>query len=302
MKYPKPAYLRAYKEGILRESLISLQNAMHDCKLCPRKCRVDRYAAPKGECKTGIEAVVSSATPHFGEEAPLVGQHGSGTIFFTHCNLHCSFCQNFDISHEGIGEVVSDEQLAGLMIYLQQRGCHNINLVTPSHVVPQIVSAVELAAEAGLCIPLVYNTSGYDEVNTLKKLEGIVDIYMPDLKFLDRHIASRTCQAGNYPAIAKMAILEMYRQVGHLQCDDRGIAFRGLLIRHLVMPGYSEDSKEVLKFIAEAISPETYVNIMPQYRPAGDLSNTPELNRAPAYEEYTLTVEYAKEIGLTNLL
>jgi putative pyruvate formate lyase activating enzyme len=302
MKYTRPSYIRAFKEGTLRESRIFMQSALHDCTLCPRKCKVDRYTALKGECRTGLQAVVSSAAPHFGEEAPLVGQQGSGTIFFTHCNLHCNFCQNFDISHEGIGETVSDEQLAHLMLYLQQRGCHNINLVTPSHVVPQIISALELAVEAGLCIPLVYNTSGYDEVKTLEKLEGIVDIYMPDLKFLDRHIASRTCRAGDYPAIARKAILEMYRQVGHLQRDDRGIAFRGLLVRHLVMPGYTEDSKEVLSFIAEEVSPETYVNIMPQYRPAGELSNTTELDRPLEYDEYTRAVEYAKEIGLTNLL
>lgn len=279
-----------------------LQTALKECNLCPRKCGINRLDNNIGICKTGEFAKVSSVSPHFGEETPLVGQGGSGTIFFTNCNLLCNFCQNFDISHQENGEEVSSAQLANMMLYLQSLGCHNINFVTPSHVVPQIMSALDLAIEAGLSIPLVYNSSAYDAIETVKMLDGIVDIYMPDLKFLDSHISYKTCDAPDYPAIAKEVIIEMHRQVGELKLDDNGIAQRGLLIRHLVMPGCLEDTKEIIRFIVKKISPTTFVNIMPQYRPAGNISKTPEFNRLPDPEEYKEAVLFANEEGLVNLL
>jgi putative pyruvate formate lyase activating enzyme len=301
MKNFKPVYLRAFKEGNLRNLRLSLEDELKACRLCPRNCSVNRYESTSGKCNTGNLAVVSSVSPHFGEERPLVGYSGSGTIFFSHCNLLCNFCQNFDISHEGEGKEVSSEELAGMMLYLQSIGCHNINFVTPSHVVAQIISALEIAVESGLSIPLVYNSSAYDSVETIRKLDGIIDIYMPDLKFLDSHLAGRTCQAEDYPDIARKVISEMYRQVGELSFDENGIAQRGLLIRHLVMPGKLEDTKEVLRFIVQKVSKKTWVNVMPQYRPAGDLSRTPELDRPLFPDEYEQAVSFALQEGLTNL-
>ena len=211
-----PAYIETYKKGILKDRAIELNEALKCCNLCPRQCSVDRLSGETGTCKTGEFAMVSSYSPHFGEEAPLVGNHGSGTIFFTHCNLLCSFCQNFDISHEGRGRNVSDRELADMMLSLQALGCHNINFVTPSHVVPQILSALIPAIEAGLNIPLVYNSGGYDLPETLQSLEGIIDIYMPDFKFWDPTPAEATCDAPDYPEAAKKAIKEMHRQTGDL--------------------------------------------------------------------------------------
>ena len=207
-----------------------------DCNLCPRRCAVNRLAGETGICKTAETAWVSSYNPHFGEEDPLVGRQGSGTIFFTHCNLLCNFCQNYDISHQGFGQPAPAGDLAGMMMALQSAGCHNINFVTPSHVVPQILAAVEIAAKEGLRVPLVYNSGGYDRVQTLRLLEGIVDIYMPDFKFWDPAVAAAACDAEDYPEIARRALVEMHRQVGDLKLDDRGVAVRGLLVRHLVLP------------------------------------------------------------------
>ena len=209
---------------------------LNGCTLCPRECNVDRLSGDSGICKTQDKVLVSSYNPHFGEEAPLVGQEGSGTIFFAHCNLMCNFCQNYDISHEGHGQVIIDEQLAQIMLQLQNIGCHNINFVTPSHVVTQILSALEIAVENGLSVPLVYNTGGYDKVETLELLDGVFDIYMPDFKFWDSEIAEKTCNARDYPEIAQKAVVEMHRQVGDLVIDENGIAQRGLLVRHLVLP------------------------------------------------------------------
>jgi len=208
-----PAYISTLKKGRFKSKIDTARKMMRACVICPRKCNVDRVGGETGVCKTGEYPLVSSVNPHFGEEAPLVGSAGSGTIFFTHCNLRCSFCQNYDISQEGRGESVSFEQLADMMLVLQEAGCHNINFVTPSHVVPQILAAVEIAAGNGLTLPLVYNTGGYDNIATLKLLEGVIDIYMPDFKFWDPEIAGKTCEAPDYPELARKAVLEMHRQV-----------------------------------------------------------------------------------------
>ena len=223
----EPAYVETHEKGLLKEKIAKASAILQDCVLCPRECHVDRLSDQKGVCKTGKNAWVSSYSPHFGEEAPLVGRKGSGTIFFTHCNLLCNFCQNFDISHEGVGSEVSDTQLANMMLALQNRGCHNINFVTPSHVVPQILSALEKAVEGGLSVPLVYNTGAYDTVETLKILDGVFDIYMPDFKFWDPEVAKLTCNASDYPEVARKALLEMHRQVGDLVMDRSGIAKTG---------------------------------------------------------------------------
>jgi putative pyruvate formate lyase activating enzyme len=293
-------YLKAAQTGLLEDNIKTARQLMESCELCPRKCRVNRILDQTGICKTGRRAVVASYSPHFGEESPLVGTHGSGTLFFSHCNLGCNFCQNFDISHEGLGIEVSDSHLARIMIELQNRGCHNINLVTPSHVIPQILNAVKLAIEQGLEIPLVYNSSGYDSVESLKLLDGIVDIYMPDLKFLDPEIAKKTCQAPDYPEVAKMAILEMHRQVGDLVIE-KGMAQRGLLIRHLLMPGQLTDTADILRFIAQELSTESYVNIMDQYRPCGTVGSIPALMRTINTAEYKRAISLAREAGLHRL-
>lgn len=297
----EPAYIQAQRSGLLRRNLAEALGRMSSCTLCPRMCRVDRLAGETGVCRTGRQAFVSSFNAHFGEEAPLVGENGSGTIFFTHCNLLCLFCQNFEISHEGVGEEVSDEQLAGIMLALQRQGCHNINFVTPSHVVPQILAALELAVPAGLNIPLVYNSGGYDRIETLRLLEGVVDIYMPDFKFWDPEVARRACSAPDYPEAARQALLEMHRQVGELEVDDRGLARRGLLVRHLVLPGGQAGTAEVMRFIAREISPQTYVNVMSQYRPCGRAVEVPGLERALSAEEYRRAVRAALDEGIRRL-
>ncbi len=293
----KPVYLQTD----LKEKINKAYNILGQCLLCPRKCGVNRLEDEKGICKTGKKAMVSSYNAHFGEEIPLVGDNGSGTIFFTNCNLLCSFCQNYDISHEGHGREVTDEELAEMMIILQNKGCHNINFVTPSHVVPQILSALELAIEMGLNVPLIFNTGGYDNVKTLKLLEGVLDIYMPDFKFWDPVIAERTCNAPDYPEIARKAVLEMHHQVGDLKIDNNGIAIRGLLIRHLVLPKGLAGTKEIARFIIKEISPNTYVNIMPQYRPCGKAYEIEEFSNFLTQKEYNDAVESAKEESLWNL-
>ncbi len=263
---------------------------------------MDRLAGETGVCKTGRKAVVSSIHAHFGEESPLVGTNGSGTIFITHCNLMCSFCQNYDISHEGFGREVSDDELASMMLSLQGQGCHNVNLVTPTHVVPQILSAIQIAVDKGLTLPIVYNSGGYDDVNTLKLLNGVIDIYMPDFKFWDPKIADATCNAPDYPEIARQAVLEMHRQVGDIVIDKTGIAQHGLLIRHLVLPDNLAGTRDIMKFIHDAVSPDTYVNIMSQYRPCGKAHETPGLSKALSVEEYKQALQMAKEEGITRPL
>jgi len=243
---------------------------------------------------------VASHAPHFGEEAPLTGRHGSGTIFFSNCNLNCIFCQNFDISHEGEGNAVTASQLAHMMLELQEQRAHNINLVSPSHIVPQILEALPEAIEGGLNIPLVYNTGGYDSIATLKLLEGIVDIYMPDIKFSSDIQALFYCKAPDYPQIAREAVKEMHRQVGDLQLNSRGHAVRGLLVRHLVMPDGLAGTEQVMRFLADEISPDTYVNIMDQYRPCGDIKQFKELQRSITPEEFEEAMNAAREAGLKH--
>ncbi len=295
------AYLRTIRQGLLKEKIEKADDILSSCVLCPRKCGVDRLSGETGVCKTGRRARVSSVDAHFGEEAPLVGRHGSGTIFITHCNLLCIFCQNYDISHLGAGRPVSNEQLAEMMLSLQHRGCHNINFVTPTHVTPAILAAVELAAEEGLHLPLVYNCGGYERGETLQLLDGVVDIYMPDFKFWDPGIAAEACDAPDYASAARKALKEMHRQVGDLVTDDSGVATRGVLLRHLVMPGGLAGTREVMRFIASEISRNTYVNIMPQYRPCGRADEIPGLSRHPSDEDFEEAFRAAREEGVARL-
>ena len=297
----EPTYLNTIKKGLLKQKIEKAYGLLKSCALCPRRCGIDRLSGDTGICKTGKLAWVSSFNPHFGEEDPLVGSHGSGTIFFTHCNLMCLFCQNYDISHEGHGREVTDGELAEMMLALQNRGCHNINFVSPSHVVPQILSAVEIAASHGLAVPLVFNTGGYDRTETLRLLEGVFDIFMPDFKFWDSGIAEDACQAGDYPMIAREALLEMHRQVGDLQLDEQGVANRGLLIRHLVLPDGKAGTRDVMKFIAQQISPDSYVNIMSQYRPCGRAADVAGLHKSLKADEYRLAVQAARDEGITRI-
>jgi len=299
----KPAYLKTAAEGKLSDRAQQARRRLKNCVLCPRRCRVDRTdpQAEKGVCNTGANAVVAGYEPHFGEEAPLVGTGGSGTIFFSNCSLGCNFCQNYDISHAGVGREVADAELAAMMLRLQRSGCHNINFVTPSHVAPQILAALDIAVGQGLVVPLVYNSSGYDSVETLGLLDGIIDIYMPDFKFWDAEPAALTCGAPDYPAVARKAVKEMHRQVGDLFIDDKGVARRGLLVRHLVMPGDLAGTRGVMRFIARHISPRTYVNIMPQYRPCGKAHELAILAHGLEPEAFEKALETAAEEGIRRL-
>ncbi|MEW5910510.1 MAG: radical SAM protein [Thermodesulfobacteriota bacterium] len=296
-----PSYIETHRKGLLKEKKEAAYRILEACTLCPRECRVNRRKGDLGICKTADSAIVSSYAPHFGEESPLVGRHGSGTIFLTHCNLMCTFCQNYEISHEGEGSPVSHEELAAMMICLQEMGCHNINFVTPTHVVPQILGALEKAVEQGLSIPLVYNSGGYDRVSTLSLLEGVFDIYMPDFKFWDSEIAEKTCQAPDYPQVAREALMEMHRQAGDLVIDNQGIASRGLLIRHLVLPHELAGTRKIMRFIASRISKNSYVNIMPQYRPCGKAWEIQKLARPLTGPEYEKSLEDAAAEGIKRL-
>jgi len=294
-------YLALHEEGKLADRIAAAREKLTPCIVCPRRCRVDRLADEKGVCRTGAGAVVSSYGPHFGEESPLVGTGGSGTIFMTHCNLLCVFCQNYEISHQGQGVLADAGRLAAMMVSLQRQGCHNINFVTPSHVVPQILAALPGAVEKGLTLPLVYNSSGYDSVETLRLLEGIIDIYMPDFKFWTGDSGKRYAGAEDYAEVARRAVAEMHRQVGDLVLDDRGVAVRGLLVRHLVMPGGGDETREILHFMGREISTDTYVNVMDQYRPCGKASRYPPLDRPLSGDEYRQALESAREAGLHRL-
>jgi putative pyruvate formate lyase activating enzyme len=295
------AYLRAYREHYLEERVEKAWKILEHCTLCPRRCRVNRLKGEKGVCEGGLLPEVSSYAPHFGEERPLVGTGGSGTIFFTHCNLGCLFCQNYEISHLGEGRPVSFERLAAMMVELQHLGCLNINFVTPTHFVPQILKALPLAIEKGLQVPLVYNTGGYDALETLQLLDGLVDIYMPDFKFVSSEVAQSLAQAPDYPEVAKKAIREMHRQVGDLVLDEKGRARRGLLVRHLVLPANLAGTAEVMRFLAEEISKNTYVNVMDQYRPCGEVQPGSVLDRYLRSEEYEEAVASALKAGLHRL-
>ncbi len=301
MTMKEPSYLATLRSGEYEGRLRSLIERLASCELCPRGCRVNRLEDERGFCRTGRKAVFSSFGPHFGEEDPLVGQGGSGTIFFTHCNLLCSFCQNYDISHEGVGQEIEPEGLARVMLNLQDRGCHNINFVSPSHVVVQILEALPMAVEGGLRIPLVYNTGGYDLSETIRQLEGIVDIYMPDVKFSDESAAASLAGAPDYPWVCREALLEMHRQVGDLCLDLQGVARRGLLIRHLVMPDDLAGTEATFMWIAEHLSKKTYINVMDQYRPCGRVQTHPSLSRRIARDEYDEALQTAKRCGLNRL-
>jgi len=269
--------------------------------VCPRRCGVKRLAGESGECQVTTQVVVSSYGPHFGEEAPLVGGHGSGTIFFTYCNLHCSFCQNYTISQLGEGSPVDKEKLAKMMLSLQAKGCHNINLVSPTHIVPHILDALELATTKGLHLPLVYNSGGYDTIETLELLDGIVDIYMPDMKYSDGKIAEQLSGIKDYPKINKAAVREMHRQVGDLKLDEQGIAQRGLLVRHLVLPNRLAGTEEVVRFLAEEVSTNTYLNIMAQYHPCYKAFDMPQLARPLLSQEFYEAIDMAHQQGLYRL-
>ena len=297
----EPSYLRLHSEGILKERVQKAFALLESCRLCPRACGVNRLKGELGFCETGRKAGVASYNAHFGEESPLVGQSGSGTIFIRSCNLLCSFCQNYDISHGKEGADVGPEQMALMMVHLSQAGCHNINFVTPTHVVPQILEALPYAVERGLRVPLVYNSSGYDRVETLELLDGIFDIYMPDFKFWDKRWAERYCEAPDYREVASAALREMHRQVGDLTVDEWGIAQRGLLVRHLVMPNQVAGTEEIMTFLAREISPNTYVNVMDQYRPCGSAHRDEAINRRLNAKEYRDAVNAAIKAGIQRL-
>jgi len=297
----EPIYLETHRRGLLQAKIDAAYEILSQCNFCPRNCLVDRHHGELGLCRTNDKPVVSSYGPHFGEEDPLVGSQGSGTIFFTHCNLYCIFCQNYEISHGGEGEEVSVEDLAAMMLNLQKRGCHNINFVTPSHQVYQILAALPLAIAGGLTVPLVYNTGGYDALETLRLLDGVVDIYMPDFKFWDPQVAGDLCSAEDYPEIARQAVKEMHRQVGDLATDDQGVARRGLLVRHLVLPDGLAGTREVMEFLAREISPRTYVNVMGQYRPCGRAAEHPVLRKLLTGREHEEALHMAREAGLTRV-
>jgi putative pyruvate formate lyase activating enzyme len=297
-----PAYEKLEKEGKLAQRVKQAYDIFKNCQLCPRCCGVNRKKGEKGFCRAPMKLVVFGAHPHFGEEISLVGQHGSGTIFFSNCNLRCIFCQNWPIAHEGRGQEYEDEELAEMMLKLQKIGCHNINLVTPTHVMPNILNATRIALKKGLRLPLMYNTSGYERLEMLKILDGVVDIYKPDMKYMDSDKAAKySAGASDYPEATKKAIIEMNRQVGILRTDKQGIALRGVIIRHLVMPNRVAGTEKFVKWVAQALPKSTYVNIMPQYRVEYKAYEHPEIARGITVQEFLEAMEWAEKSGLTNL-
>ena len=300
-----PAYLETWQSGLLSRRVERALATLERCTVCPRDCAVNRLADEKAVCKVGRRAKVSSYFAHFGEEDCLRGWNGSGTIFFSWCNLKCVFCQNWETSNEGAGEEVGPRELAEMMVELQARGCHNINFVTPEHVVPQILEALPYAFERGLHLPLVYNTSAYDSLDSLQLMDGIVDIYMPDFKYWDTEASARFLKAKDYPDRARAAIREMHRQVGDLAIDEARLARRGLLIRHLVMPSALEDTARIVQWIAQEISPRTYVNVMDQYAPDGMVVRQPQkyslLNRRVTAAEHEQALRLAQIAGLQRI-
>jgi putative pyruvate formate lyase activating enzyme len=298
----EPPYLALHASGGLHERARQALKLLEGrCLVCPRLCKVDRLADQAGLCRVGRHAVVASHFPHFGEENCLRGSRGSGTIFFSGCNLRCVFCQNHDISWRLQGERAAPERLAGMMLELQAIGCHNINWVTPEHVVPQILEALPLAVDAGLRLPLVYNTSAYDSPDSLALMDGVVDVYMPDFKLWTSDPARRYLAKRDYAEVARHSVREMHRQVGDLVLDERGMARRGLIVRHLVMPGLLGETEAILRFIAEELGPHTYVNLMAQYYPAGRTGEFPEIDRHLYRDEYERALELADAIGLRRL-
>lgn len=293
----EPSYLKLLESNELDKKIKELYSILECCELCPRKCHVNRLKGERGFCKSGKELMISSFGPHFGEEPELVGTHGSGTIFLTNCNLLCVYCQNYEISHLGEGREVSLEEAAEMMLTLQKIGCHNINLVTPTHFTPQLVKAIKIAAEKGLKLPIVWNCSGYENVEVIKILDGIVDIYMPDIKYSNSESARKYSRAKDYFERCKEAVKEMHRQVGDLKIDERGIAYRGLIIRHLVLPNDLAGSEKVLEFVA-SLSKDSYVNIMDQYTPCWKAFEFKELSRPITASEYLKVIKIAKKLGL----
>ena len=297
-----PAYAKLEQEGKLAQRIKQAYAIFEQCELCPRGCGVNRKKGERGFCRAPVRPVIYSAQPHFGEEISLVGRHGSGTIFFSNCNLRCVFCQNWPIAHEGRGKEVGDEALANMMLHLQEIGCHNINLVTPTHVMPNILNATRIASKKGLRLPLVYNTSGYERLEIVKILDGIVDIYMPDMKYMDGDQAAKySSGASDYPEVTKKAIIAMNRQVGELKTDSNGIALRGLIIRHLVMPNRVAGTEKFVRWVAENLPKSTYVNIMPQYRVEYKAYEYPKISRGITVQEFLEAMERAEQCGLTNL-
>ena len=296
-----PAYQHLLQNGELVRRVAEAYQHLSICDVCAWECPVDRNAGQVGVCRTGNHAKISSFGAHLGEENPLRGWRGSGTIFFTRCNLRCQFCQNHEISQTDSGDEVEPDDLAEIMLSLQSVGCHNINLVSPSHVVPQILAALLLAAQAGLCIPLVYNTGGYDSLPMLHLLDGVIDIYMPDMKYSDVRLARQYSKIRNYPQVNQAAVREMHRQVGDLMINEHGLAVRGLLVRHLVLPNNLAGTAEIVRFLAEEISKDTYLNLMDQYRPDFNAHQFPELNRRPTRDEYAQAIRQAHAVGLDRL-
>lgn len=296
-----PSYLKAHRTGRLDEKIERLEKRLSACDICPRKCGANRLRGKTGYCGAGEKAKVSSYCAHFGEESCLAGKYGSGTIFFSHCSLKCVFCQNYKISSLAEGSEVSPEELASFMLELQNQGCHNINLVTPTHFVPQILGALKTAAGIGLNLPLVYNCGGYESEETIEMLDGIIDIYMPDVKFSSPDAAGKFCGARDYFPNLKKILKLMHRQVGDLKIEN-GIAGRGLLVRHLVMPNGLAGTGEIMEFIAKEISENTFINIMDQYRPCWEACKYPEINRAITGREYQQARETARSSGLKNFL
>jgi putative pyruvate formate lyase activating enzyme len=297
---PDPSYRKLLASGAFEARIEAAYRRLSPCRLCPRQCGVDRASGKTGFCQGGLLPRVSSHGPHFGEEPPLVGRGGSGAIFLAGCNLRCCFCQNYELSHGLEGREVPPEELGFMMLRLEELGCHNINLVTPTHFTPQLLEAVKVAAAEGLSAPLVYNCGGYEDLGTLALLEGVVDIYMPDFKFWSEAPSGRYANAPDYPERARRALREMHRQVGDLVICD-GVATRGLLVRHLVMPGLLDESKGIFDFLAREISPLTFVNVMDQYRPCYQADRFPEIARRPRRDEFGEAVRLARQAGLTRV-
>lgn len=296
----QPKYLKAYRDRVLQERADRLYRELENCEICPRNCKVNRLEDKIGFCKTGKKAMVYSYFSHYGEEPAISGENGSGTIFFSHCNLRCLYCQNYEFSQQGLGKEVGEEGLASCMLELQKQGCHNINFVTPTHVLPQILKALILAIEKGLNIPLVYNASGYDSEKTLKLLEGIIDVYLPDARYGDSAPALKYSQAKDYPAINKTALKEMYRQVGTAKINDAGVIESGLIIRHLVLPNNLSSTDKIMRFIAQELSPDTYISLMSQYFPCHKAKDYPELSRRITQDEYQKAMDIMHSYGLHN--
>lgn len=301
----EPAYLNLLRSGELAARVEQAYACLTHCNFCAWECKVDRRAGALGVCRTGEQARLSSYGPHLGEEDPLRGWRGSGTIFFAGCNLRCQYCQNHDISQSDAGQLVEPQQLAAVMLELQDSGCHNLNFVSPTHVVAQILAALQIAAAAGLRLPLVYNTGGYDSLSALRLLDGVIDIYMPDMKYASAQSALAYSKARRYPQVNQAAVKEMHRQVGDLVIDERGLAQRGLLVRHLVLPNRLSGTAEVVRFLVAEISPDTYLNLMDQYRPEYNVrryrNQYPKLARPVTRQEYDEAVQLARAAGLHRL-